>query len=66
MIFVSGNDEDRMRKGEEAMGQLADFLRPVIAARRADPRDDLLSPAWSPAHDRGDFLSEDECSPTRS
>jgi cytochrome P450 len=59
VIFVSGRDEHRMRNGEEAMGQLADFLRPVIAARRADPRDDLLS-GLVQAQDRGDFLSEDE------
>jgi cytochrome P450 len=59
VIFVSGRDEDRMRKGDDAMGQLADFLRPVIADRRADPRDDLLS-GLVQAQDRGDFLSEDE------
>jgi cytochrome P450 len=59
VIFVSGNDEDRMRKGENAMGQLADFLRPVIRDRRAEPRDDLLS-GLVQAQDRGDFLSEDE------
>jgi cytochrome P450 len=59
VIFVSGNDEDRLRKGENAMGQLADFLRPVIRDRRAAPRDDLLS-GLVQAQDRGDFLSEDE------
>jgi cytochrome P450 len=59
VIFVSGNDDDRMRKGEEAMGELADFLRPVIRDRRAEPRDDLLS-GMVQAQDRGDFLSEDE------
>jgi cytochrome P450 len=59
VIFVSGNDEDRMRKGDDAMGQLAEFLRPVIRDRRADPRDDLLS-GMVRAQDRGDFLSEDE------
>ena len=59
VIFVSGNDEDRLRKGEQAMGRLADFLRPVIAARRAEPREDLLS-GMVAAHARGDFLSEDE------
>jgi cytochrome P450 len=59
VIFVSGNDEDRLRKGEEAMGRLAGFLRPVIAARRAEPREDLLS-GMVAAHARGDFLSEDE------
>jgi cytochrome P450 len=59
VIFVSGNDEDRMRKGEDAMGRLADFLRPVIRDRRAEPRDDLLS-GMVRAEERGDFLSEDE------
>ena len=59
VIFVSGNDEDRLRKGEQAMEQLAGFLRPVIAARRAEPREDLLS-GMVAAHERGDFLSEDE------
>jgi cytochrome P450 len=59
VIFVSGNDEDRLRRGEEAMGQLADFLRPVIAARRAQPREDLLS-GMLQAAEGGDVLSEDE------
>lgn len=59
VIFVSGNDEDRMRKGEDAMGQLADFLRPVIRDRRAQPRDDLLS-GMVRAEDSDDYLSEDE------
>jgi cytochrome P450 len=59
VIFVSGNDEDRLRRGEEAMGQLADFLRPVIAARRTQPREDLLS-GMLQAAEGGDVLSEDE------
>jgi cytochrome P450 len=59
VIFVSGNDADRLRKGEQAMEQLAAFLRPVIAARRAEPREDLLS-GMVAAQERGDFLSEDE------
>jgi cytochrome P450 len=59
VIFVSGNDEDRLRKGEQAMEQIAGFLRPVIAARRAEPREDLLS-GMVAAQERGDFLSEDE------
>jgi cytochrome P450 len=59
VIFVSGNDEDRLRRGELAMGQLADFLRPVIAARRAQPREDLLS-GMLHAAEGGDVLSEDE------
>ena len=59
VIFVSGNDEDRLRKGEQAMEQMAGFLRPVVAARRAEPREDLLS-GMVAAQERGDFLSEDE------
>ncbi len=59
VIFVSGNDEDRLRKGEQAMEQLAGFLRPVIAARRAEPRADLLS-GMVAAQEQSDFLSEDE------
>ena len=59
VIFVSGNDQDRLRRGEEAMGQLAGFLRPVIAARRAHPREDLLS-GMLQAAEGGDVLSEDE------
>jgi cytochrome P450 len=59
VIFVSGNDEDRLRKGEQAMEQIAGFLRPVVAARRAEPREDLLS-GMVAAQERGDFLSEDE------
>jgi cytochrome P450 len=59
VIFVSGNDKDRMRKGDEAMAALADFLRPVVRDRRANPQDDLLS-GMVQAEMRGDFLSEDE------
>jgi hypothetical protein len=59
VIFVSGNDDGRLRRGEEAMGQLADFLRPVIAARRAQPREDLLS-GMLQAAEGGDALSDDE------
>jgi cytochrome P450 len=59
VIFVSGHDEDRMRKGDEAMSELADFLRPVVRAKREQPTSDLLS-GMAQAEERGDFLSEDE------
>lgn len=41
------------------MARLVDFLRPVVRARRREPRDDLLT-AMMQAEERGDFLSEDE------
>ena len=59
VIFVSGRDSDRMRKGEEAMSELVEFLRPVVRARRSDPHDDLLT-GMVQAEERGDLLSEDE------
>jgi cytochrome P450 len=59
VIFVRGDDSDRMRKGEQAMSRLVEFLRPVVAARRQHPQDDLLS-GMVQAVDSGDFLSDDE------
>jgi cytochrome P450 len=59
VIFVRGDDAARMRRGEAAMARLVEFLRPVVRARRAAPRDDLLT-AMMQAEERGDFLSEDE------
>lgn len=59
VIFVSGHDEDRMRKGERAMNALVEFLRPIVRDRRRNPREDLLS-GMIQAEERGDFLSEDE------
>jgi cytochrome P450 len=59
VIFVRGEDNDRLRKAEEAMGNLVELLRPVVRARRTDPKDDLLS-SMMQAEERGEFLSEDE------
>ncbi|MDR0344229.1 MAG: cytochrome P450 [Nocardiopsaceae bacterium] len=59
VIFVRGDDAERMQRGEAAMARLVDFLRPVVRARRREPRDDLLT-AMMQAEERGDFLSEDE------
>jgi hypothetical protein len=59
VIFVRGDDSDRMRKGNEAMTSLVEFLRPVVAARRAQPADDLLTGMVN-AVDSGDFLSDEE------
>jgi cytochrome P450 len=59
VIFVRGDDGDRMRKGEEAMNQLVQFLRPVVAARRAHPADDLIT-GMVQAAEGGEVLSDDE------
>jgi cytochrome P450 len=59
VIFVQGDDTDRMRRGEAAMRNLVDFLRPIVRDRRADPRDDLLS-GMVQATEGGEVLSEDE------
>jgi cytochrome P450 len=59
VIFVRGEDSARLQRGEAAMASLVEFLRPVVRARRANPRDDLLT-GMVQAEERGDFLSEDE------
>lgn len=59
VIFVSGNDSKRMEKGEAAMSELVEFLRPVVRDKRVNPKADLLS-GMVAAEERGDFLSEDE------
>ena len=59
VIFVRGDDDDRMRKGDAAMNSLVEFFRPLVAARREHPEDDLLS-GMVQAAGRGDFLSDDE------
>ncbi len=59
VMFMRGNESDRMQKGEEAMRKLTDFLRPIIRERKRNPQDDLLSRLAS-AQDGGDALSEDD------
>jgi len=43
VIFVSGNESDRMARAEEAMSGIDAFLRPILAARRKEPQEDLIS-----------------------
>ena len=60
VIFVSGGDEaEKYRRGQEAMGHLADLFRPIVRARIATPQDDVLS-AMAQPDEHGDRLSEDE------
>ena len=46
-------------EAERAAGELGEYLRGIIAARRVFPRDDLIS-ALVGAHDQGRGLSEEE------
>lgn len=50
---------EHIRAAFEASGLMADYMRGVIADKRSDPQDDLLS-ALIHAEDEGDVLSEDE------
>ena len=43
VIFVRGNDDERLQRAEEAVRDLAEFLRPVIADRRRKPQEDLIT-----------------------
>jgi cytochrome P450 len=59
VIFVRGGDSERTRKGEAAMQNLLDFLRPIIHDRRSRPQNDLIS-AMTAAEHEGLRLTEDE------
>jgi cytochrome P450 len=50
---------DKYERAARSLGAMADYFRRMIAARRAQPRDDLVS-ALIAAEERGDVLSEDE------
>ena len=51
--------EEERAAADEADGELADYLRRVLAERRAQPRDDLIS-ALIAAEAAGDQLTDDE------
>lgn len=59
VIFVSGDDEKRMERAEKALKRAHEFLAPVIAERRANPREDLISALIFAEHE-GERLSEEE------
>lgn len=58
MYEISTDDQHRAA-AERAAGEFIDYVRALIAARRAEPRDDLISRLIDTA-DQGDRLSEDE------
>jgi cytochrome P450 len=59
IVFVRGNDTDRLRRGEIAMNSLVEFLRPIVRDRQRDPKDDLISNMVH-AEERGERLTEDQ------
>lgn len=59
LIFVQGSAEERFANGERAMNGLIDIIRPVVRARRAEPRDDLIS-AMVRASVDGETFTEQE------
>ena len=50
---------DVIDRSVQASNEIADYFRDQIAARRSEPRDDLLS-ALAAAEEEGDLLTEDE------
>lgn len=59
VVFVRGENEDRMARAEQAMTKVAEFLRPIVAERRRAPREDLIS-ALIAVEEDGQRLSEEE------
>jgi cytochrome P450 len=59
VVFVSGNDSDRIGRAEAAMKHISEFLRPIVRSRRQDPREDLIT-ALVFAEENGKHLSEEE------
>jgi unspecific monooxygenase len=58
MYEISTDDEQRAA-ADRAAGEFIDYVRALIADRRSDPRDDLISQLIGTA-DQGDRLSPDE------
>jgi len=59
VVFMGGDDDRRFVKGEQAMANLVDFLRPIIRERMRSPKDDLISRLCH-AEDSGTRLDEDD------
>jgi cytochrome P450 len=60
VIFVKGDDANRMANAEKSMKALVEMLRPVVAARRAEPADDMISAMVHAKDDNGDQLTDEE------
>ena len=59
VIFVQGDNADRFATAEKAMTNLVDLIKPIVRARKLEPRDDLISGMVHAELD-GDSLSEEE------
>ena len=60
VIFVRGDDHDRLANAERAVRELEEFLRPILEARRSDPRDDLITGMLQARTAEGDALTDEE------
>ncbi len=58
-LYELESTADQQRAANDAVIAFSAFVREIVAARRADPRDDLIS-ALAAVEDAGDSLSEDE------
>lgn len=59
VIFVRGDDKERMSRAEASLARAKEFLSPVIADRRQNPREDLISALLYAEHE-GERLTEEE------
>lgn len=59
VVFNSGNDSERLEKGEAAMRKLVDFLTPIVRERTRNPQDDLISRLCA-AEENGKRLAEED------
>lgn len=60
VIFVRGDDENRMRNAEKSMKALVEMFRPLVASRRERPENDMLSAMVAAVDDNGDQLTDEE------
>jgi cytochrome P450 len=59
VIFSEAENPDRFAVGEQAMTDLVSLIRPIVRARKEEPREDLIS-AMVHADVDGDHFTEDE------
>jgi cytochrome P450 len=60
VIFVRGQDDQRLRRAEQAVSELVAFLAPILEARRSEPRDDLITGMLQAIDENGDRLTDEE------
>jgi cytochrome P450 len=60
-LFIGSSrlSPDKYRRAQAGMREMAEYFKSLIAARRAEPEDDLISAMLRPEAD-GDVLSDDE------